>query len=207
MRADKGKNGWIAIEATNSSVVFFHHSLQIAFVFLFFYRLAFVVKLFASTKTEFDFDESVFKIDFERNKRIPFLFHFSAKFVDFGLVEQKLARATRIDVVVTSHFVWRDMRAQHKNFAVFDDDEAISKVYRTKTNGLDFAANESNARLVGVLDKVIVIGFFVCCNLFYHNSIIQYSFDIFKPERVEYARILPDKNKTARKTSRLDTFF
>lgn len=89
------------------------------------------MKLFASTKTEFDFDESVFKIDFERNQRITFLFHFSAKFVYFGLIEQKFARATRIDVVVTSHFVWGNMCAKHKNFAVFDNDEAISKVYRT----------------------------------------------------------------------------
>ncbi len=154
------------------SVVFFHHSLQIALVFLLFYRFALVVKFLASAKTEFDFHESVLKIDFERNERIPFLLDFAAKFVDFRAVEKKFSGAARVDVVVTAHFVGRDMRAEHKNFAVFDYDETVAKIDRALPYGFDLATDERNACLVGVLDEIVVIGFFVCCNYVYHTFII-----------------------------------
>ena len=138
------------------------------------------MKFFTSAKTEFYFHESVLEIDFERNERIPFLLDFAAKFVDFRAVEKKFSRATRVNVVVTAHFVRRDMRAEHKDFAVFDYDETVAKIDCALAYGLNLATDERDTRLVGVLDEIVVIGFFVCCNYVYHTFIIYYPIKLFK---------------------------
>ena len=138
------------------------------------------MKFFTSAKTEFYFHESVLEIDFERNERIPFLLDFAAKFVDFRAVEKKFSRATRVNVVVTAHFVRRDMRAEHKDFAVFDYDETVAKIDCALAYGLNLATDERDTRLVGVLDEIVVIGFFVCCNYVYHIFIIYYPIKLFK---------------------------
>lgn len=165
-----------------SLVVLFHHALKVSLVFLFLDCLALVVKLLASAKPQLDFYESVLEVDFERNERIAFLLDFSAEFVYLGFVEQKFACAARVNVVVTAHFVGRNMCAEHKNFAVFDYDKTVSEVDRSEANGFDLTPHKHYACLVGVLNKIIVIGFFVGCNLFYHSSIIQYLYIIFKGE-------------------------
>ena len=140
--------------------------MKIAFVLFFLDSIAFVMQFFASAKSEFDFDESVLKVHFERNERVTLLLDFSAEFVDFGAVEEQLSRATGVNVVVTAHLIRRNMCAEHKHFAVFDYDETISEVDCSETYGLHFTPDERDARLVGVLDEIVVISLFVVCVFF-----------------------------------------
>ena len=126
------------------------------------------MQLLAFAKPDLQLDERVLEVDFERNERVAFLLHLSAQLVDLAAVEQQLASSARIDVVVTAHFVRRNMRADHVHFAVFYYDETVAKVDRAKANGLHFATDKHNTRFIGVFHKVIVKGFFVLSNKFFH---------------------------------------
>lgn len=178
-----------------SSVVLFHHPLEIAIVFFLLYGLAFVVEFLTLAKPDFHLYESVLKVDFERNERIALLLHFAAELVYLGAVEQKFASAASVHVVVTAHFVWRNMRAEHKDFAVFDNDETVSEIDLSKTHGLHFASHEDDTRFIGVLDEIVVICFFVGCNKFFHTKIIYYYRLIFKRK---YPYIKQNGSKTSR---------
>lgn len=72
------------------------------------------------------------------------------------------------------------MRAEHKDFTVFDYDETVSKIDLSETHRLHLAPHEHDTRFVGVLDEIVVIGFLLVAISFPYKQIIYYYYPLFK---------------------------
>ena len=86
--------------------------------------------------------------------------------VDLALVEQKGAVAPAFQIEVAALFVGSDMEVFQEDLAVLNGHEAIRKAHLAAAHALYLAADEDDACLVGFVDKIVVIGFFIGCDNF-----------------------------------------
>ena len=127
-------------------------------------RSALVVELFTFGKADLHLDEASLEIDAQRHDRVALFGSASREPVDLGAVQQKFPRAERILVENIALFVRTDVHAVDDDLPAVCPDKGLFDGALAHAQGLHLGAGQLNAGFVGVLDKVIVVCFFVVCD-------------------------------------------
>src|SRR6266581_8278126 len=121
-----------------------------------------VVLFFATRKTDFELDAAFVEVQIQRSERVARAFDFTDETVYLDPMHQQLARACRIRPDVRRRGRQRrNMRAEEHDFAVLDDHVRFLQLRAAGANRFDLTALERDAGLEFLLDKVVVVGFFV----------------------------------------------
>src|SRR5436305_15349693 len=123
---------------------------------------ALVVLLFAAWKAHFQLDATLGEVQIQGREGVARPFDFTDEPVDLDSMHQQLARARRIGPAVRRRgSERRNVRAKQHDFTILDDHVSFLQLRTAGANRLDFPAFERDASLEFLLDKVVVVGFFV----------------------------------------------
>lgn len=139
----------------------FHNSVDIAVCLTLGVAVALVVKLLTDAKSNFHFNSASREIKGEWNESVSLASDETEELEYLLFVHQELFWAKRIAVKDVALLVRADVNAVCEHLAVINAAKGILEVDSSAPNALDFGAEKLDSRLVGVLDEVIVAGFFV----------------------------------------------
>src|SRR5688500_10951679 len=98
----------------------------------------------------------------EWHQGIAGAFRFSDETFDFIRMQQQLPRADRIGLDMGGSSQQRtDMTTDEEQFGLADDDIRFFQLNTASADRLDLPTFENQARLISLLDKIIMKGFFI----------------------------------------------
>lgn len=95
------------------------------------------------------------EIDFQRHNRHPFFFGRFLQLQNFFFVEQKLARAQRINVKLIALCIRGNIDVRQQRFAIVNRDKTVCDLNLTGANGFDFCTGQRNAGLKRFGNRVV----------------------------------------------------
>ena len=141
--------------------MFLHGALHVALGGAFCHVLALVVELFALAETDLHLDAAVLEIQADGDQRIAGLLDDAVETSDLLFVHEQLAHAHRVAVEDVALLIGRDVHAVDKDFALVDRAPAVLEVDPALTDGFDLGAEQLDACLVALFDKIVVPRLFV----------------------------------------------
>ena len=123
--------------------------------------LALVIELFTSAQPDLQLDAAVFEIQAYRDERIARLLYHAVEAVDLFFMHKESAHAHGIAVEDISLLIGGNVHTVHKNFALDYGTPAVLEVYPALTDRFDLGSEQLDARLIALLDKIIVVRLFV----------------------------------------------
>ena len=125
-----------------------HASVNFSFRLFFGGAVAFVVKLFAAAKPDFNLDVPAGKIKRQRNEGIPLLVYRAHKLKNLPLVHEKLSVAERFTVEDVALFIRAYVHSDKQKLAFDDIAVGILEVYRAVSDAFYLGAVKSDAGLI-----------------------------------------------------------
>ena len=99
----------------------------------------------------------VLEVDRQRNERIAVLLLQVVELADLALVHQQALRPVGVAVEDVAVVIRGDVQTVGVDFAILGNAEAVLQVQRPGADGLDFRTKQLDARLIAVLDKIVVV--------------------------------------------------
>lgn len=165
------KGSFFAGRITGAAILtpcgFLDGGLGFAVVDPLFDRRSLVVLLFAFTQRDLDFHESLFEIHAQRHDRDPLAPGLPDQTVDLAAFEQEFPRPGRIQFLMSLDLgIGRNMAIHEKGFLPHDTHVTVFQIHAPLTDGLDLMPHEAHARLILVMDEIVVVGLPVLGNYF-----------------------------------------
>ena len=135
--------------------------LHIPTVLLQLHILPLIIEFLAASNANLDLDLVFLEIHLQRNQTQPPFTGFSIEPLDFPLVQQELPDPQRIVIISVPVGIGTDMQIMKINFLIFDQGITVFQIGASLPQGLDLCADKHDARLQGVIDKIIQSGGFV----------------------------------------------
>ncbi len=126
---------------------------------------ALIIQFFSSAQAELDLDPRALEIDRKGYQGQPLLLLEGAEQAHYlPFVQQKAAHAVWVTVKNVALIVGGNVHSVDEHFAPVDVAPRVLQVDIALTYRFDLGAKQLNACLEALLDKVVVIGFFVVGN-------------------------------------------
>lgn len=138
-------------------------SFQLSVQFLFSCSLALIIVLFTTGEAYLDLYQSIFDVYLQGHQGIALFLYLCPQLIDLVSVKQKLSGAQRLFIKDVALLVWADMHAIHPDFTLIDSYECFFDGDFALADGLDFRAEELDARFILFFDEVVEVRFFVVC--------------------------------------------
>ena len=127
--------------------------------------LALVVILLAARQSDLHLCQPVLVyVHLERHDRQAFERRLPDELADLLLMQQQLAVTKRVSIKAIALLVRADIHTVKHHLTVLDARVTLFDADLALTDGLNFRSRKDDARLVGLLDKIIVVSFFIVCN-------------------------------------------
>ena len=121
-------------------------------------RLPLVVELLALGQTDLQLGPGVFEVEGEGDQGVPVLLDLLVEPQDLPLVHQELPGTAGVLVEDIALLIGADVHAVDRQLPVLGDAVGVLQVHVAQADGLDLGARQGDARLVLLLDEVVVIG-------------------------------------------------
>ena len=141
---------------TGSALAFLERALDVALVGFFPEILPLVVVVFAGGERERELRAAVLEVDLERHERPALFARLAEELHDLRLVQQEFSAAQGIVVELVALVVGAHMHVLEIDLAVLDEGEAVLEIRLACAQGFHLRADELDARLVGLVDEVVI---------------------------------------------------
>jgi hypothetical protein len=131
-----------------------------------------IVKGLSFGQTQFHLYLTILEVHFQGNQGVSPLLGLSHEAADLPLVKEKLADPLRLVVELVAEGVGADVGVVQECLPLFDLNVTVLQVSLAQAEGLHLGSHQGNPRLAGLLDEIIVIGFFILAKEFFPHVII-----------------------------------
>lgn len=138
------------------------------FILAFFQTFAFVVHIFAATKSELNFHPSaIIEVKCQRHHSQTFCLDAFLQADDFAFVQQQPPVSAWGMIVSISLEIGSNMSPKQKQLPIVNFGIGIRQRHPAGTTGFHFSSSQLNAGFKTVQNGIIMTGFFILSNIFH----------------------------------------